>query len=342
MAHTVETRISTPSAELRELLDKAERQLPTLDSASLGDYLQHLDRIDALFTQIEADHAERDSNADQALRSELVRWQDLQRQLQRRSRHLVNLAAASGGFTALRNQYAAGDGAWWRFDALVAAQRRMQAKRLLQTLAVAAVLLFAGIWVYQTWLAPDPETVALVSALNAIERHVDAREWVLARTAVEDALASSGESAELLTWAAVIAERLGDETAAGHYREQALTYFGDRQLQFHVLLGTDRFRAGDLAGADEAAEIALALEPDEPQVYFLLGNIAEERGDVNAALDAFDRAAALAEADNPQLTVISKMRYGFLLQQLQVIQNPAGTPSTPEDDAADVTPPAPE
>ncbi len=340
MAHTVETRINTPSAELRELLDKAERQLPTLDSAALGDYLQRLDRIDALFTQIEADHAERSSGDNLGLRSELVRWQDLLRQLQRRSRRLVRLAAASGGFAALRTQLATSDGVWWHLDELVAAQRRTQIKRLLQTLVVVTVLGAAAVFTYQTWFAPDAQTIALVTALNTVERHVDAREWSLARTAVEDALAASGASPELLTWAAVIAEEQEDESAAAQYREEAAASFGDRLLQFYILLGSNRFRAGNLESATAAAELALAIDPEEPQVYFLFGNIAEERGDINAALDAFDRAAALAEADNPQLAVVSRMRYGFLLQQLQALPN-LMAPATP-DEAADVTPPATE
>ena len=338
MAHTVETRINTPSAELRDLLDQAERQLPTLDSATLGGYFQRLDRIDALFTQIETEHAERGGDANQLLRSEQVRWQDLQRQSQQRSRRLVNLAAASGGLTALRRQYAAGDGMWWRLDELVAAQRRKQMKQLVRTLAIIAVLLVAGAFAYQTWFAPDAETIALVTSLSSIERHVDAREWELARSVVEDALVESGENSELLTWAAVIAERQGDELAAARYRERAVASFSDRPLQFYVLLGSDRYRAGDLDGATSAAEMALALDPEEPQVYFLFGNIAEDRGDVNAALDAFERAAALAEADNPQLAVVSRMRYGFLLQQLQAIPNLAA-PTTPVEEA-DITPPA--
>jgi len=339
MAHTVETRINTPGAELRDLLDKAERQLPTLNGAELAEYLQRLDRIDGIFAQMQPDHSERAANADQALRSELVRWQDLQRQLQQRSGRIVKLAAAGGGFAALRDQYAASEGAWWHLDELVAARRRTQVKRLLQTLAIVAVLAVAGFWAYQTWLAPDPETIALVTSLSAIERHVDAKEWTLAHAAVEDALASLGENAELLTWAAVIAERLNDDASAAHYRERALAQFADRPLQFYVLLGTDRFRAGDLTGASEAADTAMTLTPDDPQVYFLLGNIAEERGDVDAALAAFDRAAALAELDNPQLAVVSRMRYGFLLQQLQAIPNPADASTTP-DNEADTTPPA--
>ncbi len=83
--------------------------------------------------------------------------------------------------------------------------------------------------------------------------------------------------------------------------------------------GDARFRAGDLDGAEAAADRRrVGIEPEEPQVYFLLGNIAEARGDIDAALDAFDRAATLAEADNAQLAVVSKMRYGMLLQQFQM------------------------
>jgi tetratricopeptide (TPR) repeat protein len=342
MAHNVESRINTPSAELRDLLDSAERQLPTLDAATLVDYLLRLDRIEALFAELEADHIERNSSADQALRSELVRWADLQKQLERRSNQLVKVARASGGFGALRAQHPASDGAWWRLDELVAAKQRKQMRSLLRTLVVTAVLLLASVLAYQTWFAPDPETVALVNALSTIERYVDEQEWALALSAAEEAIQTAQANVEVLVWAAVISERLGDADRAARYREQAKALLAGQELQFHVLLGTDRFRAGDLDGATEAVNTALALQPEEPQAHFLLGNIAEARGDIFAALEAFDRAATLADSDNPQLTVISKMRYGFLLQQLQAIPDldTGETPPASPEEAAESTPPA--
>jgi hypothetical protein len=69
MAHSVESHISTPIAELRQLLDQAERQLPMLDSATVVAYLTRLDRIAALFTQLEAGHAAQGASIDQALRA---------------------------------------------------------------------------------------------------------------------------------------------------------------------------------------------------------------------------------------------------------------------------------
>jgi hypothetical protein len=58
MAHTVESHINTPAAELRDLLDQAERQLPTLDRTTVAAYLIRLDRIAALLAQLEADHGD--------------------------------------------------------------------------------------------------------------------------------------------------------------------------------------------------------------------------------------------------------------------------------------------
>lgn len=341
MAHTVESRISTPAAELRELLDKAERQLPVLAAAELEEYLLRLDRIDALFAELHANHAARGVDTDQALRAEAVRWVDLQEQLRKRSAHLVQLAAPGGGFAALRTRHPTATGDWWRLDDLVAARRRRQIRQLLQTLAIAGLLLLAAGWAYQTWLAPDPATITLVNALSAIEQRVDAREWDAALAIAEETIRTTPPSAEVLMWAAVLSERLGDTARAVRYQEQAAAQLGGDAVQVQLLLGMNRYRAGDLEGATTAADTVLAVQPDEPQAYFLRGNIAEAHGDLLAAMAAFDRAAQLAESSNPQLTVISKMRYGFLLQQIQVAPDPGQPPTEGAPEQPALATPAP-
>ena len=84
MAHTVESRITTPASELRERLDKVERQLPTLDTATVVEFLPNLDRIEALFVQLAGDNAD--------VRSEVGRWDDIQRQIERRAGQVVKLS----------------------------------------------------------------------------------------------------------------------------------------------------------------------------------------------------------------------------------------------------------
>ncbi len=338
MAHTVESRISTPVAGLRELLDRAERQLPTLDGATVADFLTRLDRIAEAFGELQAEHAAHDH--DPTLRAEQSRWADLQRQVTQRSPQIVKAAKAAGGYAALRTAHPPAAGAWWHLDAHIAMQKREQLRRFLLAAVAVGLLMLAGSWAYQRWLAPDAATIALVDALNTIERHVDAQEWDAAFAAAEDTLQTQPTDPELLVWAAVLAERRGDDALAAQYSAQARAELGGDEVRLQLALGMDRYRAGDLDGATAAADQAAELQPEEPQVYFLYGNIAEARGDINAALDAFDRAATLAEAGDPQLTVISKMRYGMLMQQLQTIPGPGST-STAGDAAAPAATPSP-
>lgn len=341
MAHTVETHISTPAAELRALLDQAERQLPMLDSATVAAYLIRLDHIAALLFQLKADHAGHGADANQTLRSEISRWEDIQEKLPRRGAQVIKAAKGAGGYAALRAQNPPASGAWWHLDEQVALQKRKQLRKLLLTLAIVVLVAGAGILAYQAWLAPDAATIALVDALSTAERHVDAQEWEAALATVEGVLQTQPENSELLLWAAVLSERLGDPDAAADYGARALAQLGGDEVQYLVTLGMNRFRAGDLDGATAAADRAATLQPEAPQVHFLYGNIAEERGDISAALDAFDRAATLAEVNDPQLTVISKMRYGMLLQQLQTMPMPGEAQAPSTTDTAPTATPAP-
>jgi tetratricopeptide (TPR) repeat protein len=87
-----------------------------------------------------------------------------------------------------------------------------------------------------------------------------------------------------------------------------------------------RMQAGDIDGAEAASLAALEVNAEEPQVYFILANVAEARGQVPEAVTLYEKAAALADETNPQMAVISKVRMGMLMQQLI----PPGTPAAAE------------
>lgn len=330
MAHTVDSRITTPASELRERLDKVERQLPSLDAATVAEFLSNLDRIDALFDQLAGDSVD--------VRSEAGRWDDLQRQIARRAGSVVKAANGAGGYAKLRAQNPPGTAPWWQLDAMLAARRRRQTRSLLATLALVAVLLAGAAWAYQTWLAPDAETLLLVDSLGKAEQRAAEQEWSGGLATVEDALQTLPDNVELLIWAAVFSERLGDEPRAQAYAEQAQALLAGDAASYQIQLGSTRFRAGDIDGAASAIEAALALAPDNPQVHFLLGNVAEARGDIRGAIDAFARAGELADPDNPQLAVVSKMRYGMLLQQLQTMPESALPDTDGAEAPVEVTP----
>jgi tetratricopeptide (TPR) repeat protein len=203
--------------------------------------------------------------------------------------------------------------------------------------------LVAGCWHLSVpaWLAPDAATLALVDALSTTERHVDAKEWEAALATSRALCRRSRKTLNCCSGAPCWPNGLAiltppQNTAPVRWRNSAVT-----KSSINVALGMNRFRAGDLDGATAAADRAATLQPEEPQVHFLYGNIAEERGDISAALDAFDRAATLAEANDPQLTVISKMRYGMLLQQLQTMPMPGEAQAPSTTDTAPAATPAP-
>lgn len=333
MAHTVESRVETPTAELRDLLNRAERQLPVLDSSSLVEYLRGLDRIEAFMESLTTEAVD--------LRPEMTRWLDLQARMGARAGQLVKLARPLGGFAALRAANPPATNGWWRLDELVAADRKRSWTRWLVIALVLGAILAVGAFVYQRWLAPSHEVVLAVSAVNDVEQLAMEQKWDEAFALTEQTLQQVPDNPDLLVWAGVLSERRGDAAKAADYLARAQQAIGD-PIRYQVALSMRRLQASDLDGSEAAAQAALAINPNEPQAVFFLANVAEMRNQPEQALDLYQKTADLAEADNPQLTVVAKMRYGMLLQQLNYSMGvPAGetTPSaapagTPENTPA--------
>jgi tetratricopeptide (TPR) repeat protein len=54
---------------------------------------------------------------------------------------------------------------------------------------------------------------------------------------------------------------------------------------------------GDFDAANQDANAAIELAPQRPEGYFLLGNVAEQVGDLRLALDSFQQEAAFGGID---------------------------------------------
>ena len=208
-------------------------------------------------------------------------------------------------------------------------------RRLGITVAVAVVMLLAAVWIYNTFLAPSPEVMLVVEANNRVEGLVTELKWAEALAVAEQALAKAPGDPDLLVWAGVLSDRQGASEQATAYLAKAAKSIND-PLRFQNIVAMQRFRVGDLAGAEAEAKAALALDPENAQAYFMLANVAEARGDAQAAIAFFEKTAALAESADPQLTVISKMRMGMLLQSMAI--NPSVQPGEAPDATPDATP----
>jgi Flp pilus assembly protein TadD len=144
---------------------------------------------------------------------------------------------------------------------------------------------------------------------------------------VKAARTQAPDQGELMIWEAVLNERIGDSDAAAAALAEAGAAFAAQPIDLLIHLGNNRLRVGDVEGALAAADQGMALDPNNPQVYFLLGSIAETQGDLAAAINYFDQTFTLAEGSNPQLAVIARVRMGNLMQNPGSFTSPEATPT---------------
>lgn len=314
MAYSVREERQSLANSLREDLAQAERVIVQVRRDNVAPFLQLLDRIEDRFGQLEA------SGVD--LRPEYTRWTSLHSKLQREAGRVVRAADLAGGLEKLRQNNAPARGAWWHLDTVVAANRRHLIRRWSISVGTIAILL-VSIWVLLTYVfPPDPNTVIVSEATSSLQQLAFEGRWQEALAVIDEAKAQLTEpDVELLIWEAVIAEKVGQTSRA----QEALTAAKARiaagqQSAYWWTLGSIRLSVGDLEEARAAGDEALALDPNDPQGYFLLASVAELEGDTITAIDLLEKTFELAADGNPQLAVIARVRMGNLLQ------SPAGAP----------------
>jgi tetratricopeptide (TPR) repeat protein len=309
MAHAIESRATSPANTLRDALDKAERQVVQLDPANIEDFLVLLDEIEQMF------HGLAETQAD--VRPEEGRWESLLNRLSTSPGPLVNAAARAGGLAQLRKNHPPAESFWWHLDAEIVRRRARSIRRaVIATGSIVAITAFV-LWALNFFFPPDPKAVLISNVNSDIGQLILEENWEAALLVVEQAQQTLPDDPELLIWEGVLAEQVGDQVRAQESFGLAQEVLADAPANFWLLVGNRRLEVGNLDGAQQAGEEALALEPENPQATFLLGGVAELRGDNATAIEMFNRTFDQAEADNPQLAVIARVRMGNLLQRVE-------------------------
>lgn len=310
MTQTTEVPTNHSLQSVRDALEQAERQIGRLDRSNITAFLVALDRIEQMFTG---------SQDKDAIRAEEVRWESLRQRLSANPGLVVSAAADAGGLNKLRSQYATAAGPWWYLDAEVTRRRTQTMKRA--GLAIGAIIVVTLIvWGVMTFF---PTTNALTNTSSAVEQLVTAQQWPEALALVKQANQTSPADPDLLVWEAVLQEQLGNTAQAQTTLAQAQQTFVGQPAAFWTLVGNHRQQADNLLGAEAAGQQALALAPQDAQVTFLLGSVAEARGDMVQAAAYFSQTVALAEDSDSQLGVVAKVRMGNLMQHVEPMPNPA-------------------
>jgi len=318
MAYTVDTNSThTPVTHLRESLDKAERLVVQVDGKTVVEFLTLLDNIEEQLATL--------GEGEGDLRSEQSRWESLLSRINTKPDAIVRAANVAGGMDKLRAANPPAESFWWHLDSEVMKRRLHSIRRLLTTVVTVVVVAVGGYFAINYFFPPDPEAVLMVETTNSLDRLIEAQKWQDALDLVNSVRAKLPDNPELIIWNAVLNERLGKDDAAKTAMAEAQTALSATPALYWVTLGNTRMRVGDLEGAKTAGEQGLKVDPNEPQVYFLLGSVAESAGDNASAINYFEKTSDLAGDENPQLAVIARVRMGQLLQSPGSIAAPATT-----------------
>ena len=326
MAYSVREERQGVATSLREDLAEAERLVVQLRRDNVETFLQLMDRIDGSFTLLET------SGLD--LRPEQTRWGSLLSKLSREAGRVMRTIDVAGGLEQLRKANPPAEGMWWQLDAVVATARRRLIRRLGITVGTIAAVL-AIVWALLTYVfPPDPNSVVTSEAITTLQQLSFEGRWEDALSTIEAAKAQLTQpDAELLIWEGVVRDKLGQSERSQQALEEARAMVpSDQHVSYLWTVGPIRLLVNDLEEARIAGDEAIALDPTNPQGYFLLASVAEVEGDAGAALDLFEEAYQLAAESNPQLAVIARVRMGSLLQR-PANMSPFGEDQQPADES---------
>lgn len=306
MAYSVESNTRTPISLLREALDKGERLVVQVNGSNVAEFLTLLDSIEQQIETLVESGVE--------IRSEQGRWDGLLQRVNNHPDPIVRAANVAGGMEKLRQAHPPAESFWWHLDSEIARRRAQTIRRLITTTLAVIIIAVGGYYAIDYFFPPNAEAVLMLETTNGIDRLAAEGKWQEALDLVKSARSQSPNNPELMVWESVLNEHVGDETAAQIAFNEALTALADNPTQAWIYLGNTRLRVGDVDGALVAAKEAQKLAPDDAQVVFLLGNIAESQGKLSEAIAYFEQTFQLAEGSNPQLAVIARVRMGQLMQ----------------------------
>lgn len=287
-----------PADELREILGRLEEALPQIKTLTVQpalNLLLDLDRLDALFQQLES--------AGLDLLPEQGRFHSLQARLRKQAGSLLQ---ALGGAAALQTQRPAPapppENWWWYLDHLVA-ERQRQLKRQIALIGVIIVAVIGGVvLLFNTVLAPSPEVAARLEAENSAFEAIETGQYEAALAFIRQGLQKVPGEPNLLLLQGVVQELVGDKTAAASF-DQAQARLNN-PLDFYLARSQLYLRVGQSSQAETDARAALELDNNLASAWLLLGQTLESQQKMADALLAYQKANELAIANGDSEIIV--------------------------------------
>jgi len=323
MAHSIPRQTKTQADDLRDLLENSYKLTVSIKGAGAEQataLLHNLDRIHDLFPRLEAQGVD--------LRPERGRWEEVQGAVRRHSSQLRAELAPVGGLKSLRETLPLPPDPeerwWWWLDVTA---RKHLGKRVLVTMAVLAgilLLMLGGIWAFNKLFPVDPAVSVAYEHKSNAENLVLAGKLDEAITELEAGNKAQPDDLEILTMLAALYDLTGQEDRASPVLFRLMSIYPAAVV--HAGMAQSYAAAGAVKKAEKLAQLAIDEDPANPQGWLVLGMVYEARGDVQAAMTAYQKAAEVANAARDyQTEAFAKVRMATLLQKPQLPAAPAAT-----------------
>ena len=313
MAHSIPRQKLTQADALRDLLE--ESYIAAVNSQGLGHDRAHrlLLNLDMILAFL---HDLQEMGVD--LRAERARWLEVQGAVRRHADTLRAELAPLGGLKTLRKSHekrpSRTERWWWWLDVRARQHARGRLFKLLASIAAVLVLGVAAYWAFGKLFPVDPQvSLAYEHKINA-ENFLTTGDTAAAMTELELAHQAMPGELDIDCLLAVLYEH--EEQSQKMEALLASLFASYEPAVVRTSLAQSYMTLGDVEKARPLARQAIADDPANPQGYLISGMIFEADGDTQQAVEAYQRAADVAnQAQDFQTEAFAKIRLATLLQK---------------------------
>jgi Tfp pilus assembly protein PilF len=312
-----------PADDLRQKISHLEEMLSKISQLTSSQgvaALCNLDEIMVMLNQLEAVGLD--------VRPEQGRVQAIQGRLQKNAARLLTVV---GGPAVLSQQRPSPpplpEQWWWYIDQQVAAARQHLVRRVGWGAVIVFLLVIGLVVLFNTVLAPSPETVARLKAENGAYAAADQGDYRLALTAINEGLTQSPNDSFLLMFKGVLYQLLKEDQIAAQSFALAQQKLNNPK-EFYLGRGQLYLRLNQIDLAEPDIEAALKLDNRFARTWLLKGQMFESRGQSRDALQAYEEAGRLAlDQGEDEIYVLSRMSI-VRLGQMSPSFSPLSTPES--------------
>jgi len=301
------------AGQMRQQLQRAEDDCANLagrEPAFIAAYLAQLDGIQATL-------AELGRPGRLNVTPEKLRFQTVQRQMFKQAGPILRRLGGAKGLHHHRPETAqAAEQPWWFLDQYLAERRRRLWKDAGSGLVMLALLGLVVVLVYNRFIRPDKDIEAhaelYLQAFHSVSREAD---YEAALVAIEEALGHQPDEAESWLLKGIILDELdrSEEAEVAYAQAQALIPAPE---QISYLRSRLQLELGQPERAARLAQEAIALNPEYPEAWLMLGLAYEAQEQFNQAHNAMQTAVELADAQgNEALKVMIRINMSHLAGQ---------------------------